>query len=232
MYTKYIYTFHSYGYGFTTHEVRRIGFEFATHLGRRDNEDGYELSRNWYANFLKRHTMLKLSSPRDINRVPAFNREKISGYFNRLKNNLEEHNLLEKPHRIFNIGEKCIHQQYNPNKVVGNKTFKAIEVTPPEDKTITIIGCGNAIGQQIPPFFVFPGTHLQQKWLEDSTPGTNGDVSKSGWSNSDIFFKFIKDHFLKFIPRPTAEEPVLLIYNGRNKSHINVLSLSGPCRTM
>lgn len=51
--------------------------------------------------------------------------------------------------------------------------------------------------------------------------GTSGSVSASGWSNTEIFKKYLSEHFLSFVQGLTDAQPVLLIYDG-HKSHVAV----------
>ena len=55
--------------------------------------------------------------------------------------------------------------------------------------------------------------------LVDGTPGTDSIVSDSGWSNTEIFMKYTKEHLIKFIPARDAENPVLVIFDG-HASHV------------
>ena len=119
------------------------------------------------------------------------------------------------------MDEKGLTPHYAPPKVLHNRAHPPPEVTPPKGTLTTIIGCGNALGTQIPPYFVFQGVNFHQRYTSKSTQGTQGTVSDSGWSNSRVFQKYLKEHFLKNIPRPTREEPALLIYDG-HKSHVNL----------
>ncbi|XP_053391184.1 uncharacterized protein LOC128554006 [Mercenaria mercenaria] len=85
----------------------------------------------------------------------------------------------------------------------------------------TILGCGNALGTQIPPFFVFKGQRMRKELLEGSTPGSSGTVTDSGWSNSDVFLEYLQEHFIKYVQRGNKEQPLLLIFDG-HRSHINM----------
>jgi hypothetical protein len=50
---------------------------------------------------------------------------------------------------------------------------------------------------------------MRDELLVDETPWT---VSDSGWSNTEIFIKYMKEHLIKFIPARDAENPVLIIF--------------------
>jgi hypothetical protein len=56
---------------------------------------------------------------------------------------------------------------------------------------VTLLGCGNAAGNAIPPYFVYPGKEMQSRWMDGSTPGAVGIVSDSG--SADIRFSEVAD---------------------------------------
>lgn len=104
---------------------------------------------------------------------------------------------MDKPHCIFNIDEKSLsseHKHPPPRKSFFGKTYKAQAVTSGKSKTVTLIGCGNALGQQVPPFFVFPGKQMVDSLLDGASPGAVGVMSDSGWSNSEVFEPYMKTH--------------------------------------
>ena len=108
---------------------------------------------------------------------------------------------------------------HKPPKIVSGSSYKPQAVTSGKSQTITLIGAGNALGQQVPPFFVFPGKRLVDGLLDGASPGVTGAMSDSGWSNTDIFTSYIKDHLFKYLPQHGPNSPVLVLYDG-HKSHI------------
>ena len=46
-------------------------------------------------------------------------------------------------------------------------------------------------------------------------------MSDSGWSNTNIFRTFLKEHFVKYIPNREPGQHVLLLLDG-HKSHVTV----------
>ena len=44
---------------------------------------------------------------------------------------------------------------YQPQVVMGNRT-----------KTVTVIGAGNAVGSQVPPFSIFPGQRMMPELMK------------------------------------------------------------------
>lgn len=77
---------------------------------------------------------------------------------------------------------------------------KTQTITSGKSKTVSVIGCVNVVGQQVPPYFVFPGTRMLDTLLEGASPGADGTVSPTGWSNTEIFEHYMKNHLLKYLP--------------------------------
>jgi len=87
---------------------------------------------------------------------------------------------------------------------------------------VTLIGCINAVGQQIPPYLVFPGKRMLPSLMDGATPGAQGTVSETGWSNTEVFEDYIKGHLTKYLPTRKSDDYVLVLYDG----HISHVSLS------
>jgi hypothetical protein len=129
--------------------------------------------------------------------------------------------LKDKPHCIYNIDEKGLSPEHTPPKVVGDSDAQPPSVISERDKTTTIIGAGNAVGTLIPPFLVFAGQRMRQELLQGCTPGTSGDVSPTGWSNTEIFKAYLEKHFINYVQGLSADQPIIVLYDG-HKSHVSL----------
>ena len=51
--------------------------------------------------------------------------------------------------------------------------------------------------------------------LEGAILGCNGTVSQTGtgYSNTEIFTHFVKNHFFKYVPGRDSDQPILLLYD-------------------
>ena len=78
---------------------------------------------------------------------------------------------------------------------------------------------GNALGNYVPPFFVFPGARMREEFMKGTTPGSKGTVSPSGWSNSETFKFFLQNHATKYA-KCNEDEHMLWIYDGHS-THVN-----------
>ena len=56
--------------------------------------------------------------------------------------------------------------------------------------------------------------------MAGATPGAEGTVSDSGYSNSAVFRDYLEDHFLKFVPSYSDKKILLLLE--RHKTHVSV----------
>ncbi|XP_053387223.1 uncharacterized protein LOC128551009 [Mercenaria mercenaria] len=165
---------------------------------------------------------LKLKKPRalEIARAKSATRDAVDNYFTELKRILVKYDLEDKPNRIFNVDEKGLNTDHKPPQVVAGKFNKTQAVTSGKSKTTTVIGCVNGIIQQAPPFFIFPGAHMIDGLMEGFTPGSKGTVSPTGWSNTEIFCRYMKDHLLKYLPSRDNDH-VLVLFDG-HKSHCSL----------
>ncbi|KAJ8309735.1 hypothetical protein KUTeg_011600 [Tegillarca granosa] len=198
------------GYGYTRRETLNLASDYAVHLGYRDQD--HPLSFRWLKNFLSRWPAMKVQKPRKLEAVRAkcTSKEVIDRYFKELKTILDKYNLNDQPGRIFNVDEKGITTDYKPPNVVAGTNLKVQAVVTGKSKTVTVIGAGNAIGNQVPPFFVFPGQRMMPELLDGATPGVQGRVSLSGWSNSEIFDEYMKEHLINYLPAHDASNKVLI----------------------
>ena len=64
---------------------------------------------------------------------------------------------------------------------------------------MTIIGGSNALGNHVPPYYVFPGKRWNSEFLESLAPGSDREMSPTGWSNSDVFNDYLTKHFAKYV---------------------------------
>jgi hypothetical protein len=213
------------GYGYSRTEVVDIASTYAVSLGKRDAS--HPLTLMWFGNFMKRWPDLKVKKPRSLElcRAKATSEGAVSSYFAELKTIVEKYDFENAPERIYNIDEKGLKQNHTPPCIVGPAGTAPPAITSGKGSTVTVIGCGNALGQQIPPYFIFPGKRMRQELLQGSTPGADGTVSESGWSNSEIFQNYLSDHFLKYVQGRDADKPVLILYDG-HRSHISLTLIS------
>ena len=109
----------------------------------------------------------------------------MQSYFNNLKIVLEENNLLGKPRHIYNSDETGIQAEPKQRDVIaGMEYFKPQSITSPMSSTATVIDCVNALGNAVPPYFVFKGQRWNSDFLKGACTGPQRTMSETGCSNS------------------------------------------------
>lgn len=209
----------SYGYGYTKQETVDLASDYAVQLGKRSKDQ--PLTFAWFEGLRNRWPELKVQKPRGLEHVRAkmASEATVNEYFENLEKTLVKYDLTDKPHLIFNVDEKGISMDHKPPHIV-HASSSVPAVTTGKSKTTTILGCGSASGVAIPPYYVFSGKRMLPELLSGSTPGADGTVSETGWSNREIFRDWMNHHFIKYIPGRSSE-PVLLLVDG-HKSHVSV----------
>jgi hypothetical protein len=206
------------GYGYTQQECIDVASEFAVQLGKRTKDK--PLSMKWMKGFLKRWPEMRVTKPRALEFVRAKMASEgvVMTYFDNLETCLQKNDLLDKPHLIYNVDEKGVSILHKPPHIVAGTNHPAQAVTSGKGDTVTIIGAGSASGSAIPPYFVFPGKKMNYDLLKGSSAGASGTVSDSGWSNMDVFRKYLTEHFIQFVPG-RGDQKVLLLLDG-HRSHV------------
>ena len=207
------------GYGYTGAEIITMASNYAVHLGKRTKEN--PVTEKWHRNLKARWPEMRTINPRALSkeRAQSTTEQVVNQYFKNLHQVLTNNNLTDKPHLIYNFDEKGIQTEHHPPKVLaGSDSVPGI--TSARSAITTVLACGNALGTQLPPYFIFKGQRMSEELLSGSTPGVSGTVTESGWSNGNTFLKYLENHFLQYVQR-CADEPVLLILDG-HRSHVNV----------
>ena len=76
--------------------------------------------------------------------------------------------------------------------------------------SITVIACGSAAGQIIPPMVLFQGEKLNHTFTTGEVPGTMYGMG-SGWVDTELFEAWFTDQFLVYAPK---RRPLLLLLDG------------------
>ncbi|KAJ8304314.1 hypothetical protein KUTeg_017897 [Tegillarca granosa] len=207
------------GYGYTRAETLNLASDYSVHLGHRDRQ--HPLILRWLYNFLQRWPDVRVQKPHSLEAVRAkcTSKETVNRYFEELEKILNKYGLKDKPERVFNIDEKGFSTDCKPPNIIAATSYKPQVVTTGKTKTVTVIGSGNAIGNQVPPYFIFPGQRMVSELLNGASVGVQGTVSETSWSNTNIFEMYLKEHLIKHLLAHDTNNKVLVLYDG-HKSHV------------
>lgn len=213
-------------YGLTKKGVRQLAYRFAI-ANKKKYPDKWDADKiageEWMRCFMRRHgNKLSIRKPEatSLSRLTSFNKTNIDSFFNNLEDVHRRFGPIP-PHRIWNIDETGLSTVQTPASVVAPKGVKQIgSCTSAERGTLTtMIVAINAIGNHIPPMLIFPRVFFKERMVFGAPPGTVGAASPSGWSNEQMFLKFL-DHFISYV-KCSKDQRVLLVLDN-HETHLSV----------
>ena len=112
-----------------------------------------------------------------------------------------------------------------PSKIVAEKSKRNVgAMTSGERGTnITVVTAVSALGNTVPPMFVFHRKNYKDYFVNNGPPDCIGLGNGSGWV-TDIEFNKYMQHFIKHV-KPSSEYKVLLILDNHS-SHLHFETLN------
>jgi hypothetical protein len=225
---KYILQASSVYFGLSPKEVRKMAFQLAI-SNKLKVPRTWELNQlagpDWFTSFLKRHPSLSIRRPEatSLARATSFNPHNVKSFFDNLESAIKRHNI--EPHDIWNMDETGVTTVQKPVKVVAKKGFKQVgAITSAERGTlVTIAAAVSAVGNSIPPFFIFPRVHFKDHFIRDGPVGCKGGSNPSGWMTEELFIDFLK-HFHNHVKSTKKKSCLLLLDN--HSSHLSIEGLN------
>lgn len=209
------------GYPLTSRTLRRCVFNFCTENGIENKFSSMSkmAGRYWLDGFLKRNPAIRQRKAQSMNpaRAQKLNKFIVNDYFSKLKNILLELNLMNSPEKIFNVDEKgCRLSLHHQQSVLAKKGAKRVHLVAPEHgENVTIVSCGSALGNSIPPTILFKGKRLKPEWKDALPAGSQALMTPKGSMNITTFCTWI-EHLAKYKPAGKC----LLIFDGA-KCHLD-----------
>lgn len=214
-------------YGFPPKEVRKLACQLAQKYGikrpKQWDENGLA-GEDWFTAFMKRHPQLSIrtAQPTSLSRATSFNATNVKLFFDNLQTVLDRDRFEAKD--IYNVDETGVTTVQKPNRVVARKGIRQVgALTSAERGTlVTVTVAINAIGNSVPPMFIFPRLRYQDHFVRDGPIGSIGAGNASGWMQENEFVQFLQ-HFHKYTTSSVTRKVLLLLDN--HFSHISIQAL-------
>lgn len=213
-------------FGLSPKEVRGLAFDLAKELDLKMPEswtNSKMAGEDWLSGFLKRHKDISIRKPEatSLARATSFNRHNVSAFFEKLKTVLDRHKIV--PQNIYNMDETGVTTVQTPDRIIGRCGSKQVGrvVSGERGTLVTLDAAISAVGNSVPPFFIFPRKKFQNHFIINGPVGCGGAGNPSGWMTTDLFPEYLK--FFQSHVRAVIENPVLLILD----NHVSHLSIKG-----
>lgn len=145
----------------------------------------------------------------------------LSNYYTELHMLLVKYELLDKPHRLFCLDEVAIQYESGHPKARPIKALKSQLGSRTETTVVSLIGCGNALGNSLPPFLIYPGYRMDSDLLKGKYPGVQGTVTENGLTDYTTMKYYLEKHFIEYaLLGMKKTPPVMVLYDG-TKSKVN-----------
>ncbi len=214
-------------HGITIDDLRQLAYRLAVANDIANMPDNWKKEKagvDWAKHFLERHTDLSIRKPEatSIQRMANFNKHNVGMFMDNLER-VQNRAGGFGPDQIWNVDETGVTTVQRPVKILAEKGVRQVgSVVSQERGTLVTVTCAvNALGNHIPPYFVFPRVHVQDNWLLVAPPGSaaSGHPKASGWMTTDNFIQYMK-HFVNYA-KPSEAKPILLLLDNHH-SHISL----------
>lgn len=225
---EYLETCSAMFYGLTTTKARELAYQTALYndLKRPKQWDrNQKAGIDWLYNFMRRHPRLSIRKPEptSIARASSFNKKNIGEFFDKLEEVLEKFEFTGK--QIYNLDETGFTTVQKMPKVISKRGSRVVGQIASRERGELVTACCivSAVGQTIPPVFLFPRKKFNVNMMNNAPEGSIGFSTGNGWMNIETFIHVLK-HF-KDHARPTPQYPLLLIMDN-HETHLSLPALS------
>lgn len=225
--SKYLIRCADIYFGLSTKEVRKLAFELTVKYNIKKPNTWVEnemAGEEWFRSFMRRNPELSVRAAQatSLSRATSFNKTNVDAFYDNLTIVMNRQQF--EPQNIFNVDETGITTVQKPNRIIARRGSRQVgALTSAERGTlVTLAFAANALGNVIPPLFVFPRVRYQDHFIRDGPVGSVGAGNPSGWMQEETFILFLK-HFQKHSNASVSNKVLLVLDNHSSHIHINAL---------
>ena len=179
----------------------------------------------WFQNFEKRHlSHIKRRKKEGLSkkRIVALTKRNLRVFYNQTyKPVYDRAKLDQRPFCLWNCDETIFQPSRAKEKVYCRATCRNAYAREPNStrQGFSVLFCGNAAGQMMPPFVVYKAKHLRLSWCTEGLDDATYSVSDSGWMMDTNFESWIEHTFIPYVKEVCPGNTHVLIFDGHN-SHL------------
>ena len=212
-------------YCLTNEQARKVAYQYAVALNSDNIPETWHkeqmAGREWLVGFMSRHKRLSLRKPEStsLGRAACFNQTNLDSFYNNLREVYQQFGFL--PQDIWNVDETGVTTVHAQPKVIASKGSKQVgQIASAErGKLVTTCFFINALGNTVPPAFIFSLKTFREEKFNGYPPGSLGLAHPSGWMTNENFVKVLK-HFINHV-KCSKDKPVLLLLDN-HETHVNI----------
>ena len=215
------------GYGYTKKDILLIATDYAISLNKYPKS--LCLGKNWFKKFKRRFPDVnpKKQQTLAMERENATSAGTVHIYYTNLKAMLDSGDISGEPSSIYILDEVVLPMEQNAEDVYVKHAPSDTGESDSGEKSFTLIGCANATGSLVPPYIVLPGKKWSDSYLEGTCPGSDGECSQDGDTNTLVFSNYFNKHFRKFVPFGKDSKPIVVLYDGQKLNLVLTLKTFG-----
>ena len=123
-----------------------------------------------------------------VDRAKAVTSNNLDKFFDIVDSFYKKCNITDGS-RVFNLDETGLTTEQRLTNCFFRRGGKDVSILSPTcGKTMfTVLCCGNALGEVMPPCVIYKALHLYDSWCKGGPENTFYGATKSGWMETDIF---------------------------------------------
>ena len=217
------------GFGLTKELIEVVVLDYIKENNIKVPFTGGIPGKDWWQRFFKRWPTLAHRKPQHLSkhRAEAANPAIVEAWFDKVEAFLREVGLDPSDPsiatRLWNCDETAFCTAVSAQKILCKRGSRDVHETGGGSgrEHITVHCCCSASGERLPPYILYKGKNLYQRWMEGGPAGTLYGVTESGWMDSMYFLSWFEKLFLPAVSHLLSTGPVILFLDG-HYSHISL----------
>lgn len=208
-----------WGFPLTKCDIRAVVKKFLDKQGKtvREFKDNYP-GPDFVENFIKKHNLSIRIATNIKQSRSSVDRADIIQFFENIKDALGDVDNKN----LYNYDETNIADDPGAKKVIVPRNFRRVERVQNYSRScVSIMVCGNAAGDLLPPMVVYKSSNLYENWCTGGPPGTVYGNSPSGWFDMNLFEQWFFKSLLPHIKATKESETRAVVVGDNLASHFS-----------